>query len=192
MGAFILLLLLVNCSQASLEYYNPSPNATTNEWLSVNLSIQATEKGKPTRWDLAFQTNDTNNGSWVTIKTLHNVMVPNSTLKTIYTWFSGLDWNKTYYWRVVAYNATLGIYSNSSIYHFTTRLTDPEPNITYYSMGAQIRVVPQSPPDVHNPWSHPNLLLLLSPFLLLSLVLIIIKKRFQVKIYVLRLIRILE
>jgi len=123
-------------------YHNPSPNASTGEWLSVNLSIQVNKTGEPTRWDFTFLTNATVNGSWTAIKTLHNVLVPNATLKTIHAWFSGLEWNKTYWWRVSAYNATLGVYSNSSIYSFTTRLTDPEPDIVYYTIGSQIYVKP--------------------------------------------------
>ena len=75
------------------------------------------------------------------IKELQNIPV-NETMETLSIWFSGLDWNKTYWWRVSARNDTLGVYSNSSIYSFTTRISDPEPNITYYSLGSQIYVNP--------------------------------------------------
>jgi len=126
----------------SPQYHNPSPNGTVGEWLSVNLSIQVNKTGETTRWDFTFLTNATVDESWVAIKTLNNVLVPNATLRTLSVWFSGLDWGKKYWWRVSAYNSTYDKYSNSSIFSFTTRTSDPEPKITYYSLGAQIYVKP--------------------------------------------------
>ena len=124
------------------HYYNPSPNGTTNEPLSVKLTVYVNKTGDETYWNFTFLTNCTTDGSWVEIGKVNNVKVLNSSLVEVSVWWGGLDWNTTYYWRVSAYNSTLDVYSNSSVYSFTTKLTDPEPDIVYYSTGSQIYVKP--------------------------------------------------
>jgi len=125
------------------HFYNPSPNGTTDEPLSVKLTIYVNKTGEENYWDFTFLTNCTSDGSWAKIGTVNNVKVLNSSLVEVSLWWSGLDWNTTYYWRVSAYNSSIGAYSNSSVYSFTTKLTDPEPDIVYYSIGSQIYVQPE-------------------------------------------------
>jgi len=125
------------------HYHNPYPNATTDEWLNVKLSVQVNKTGDENYWDFTFLTNHTSDSSWVEIDNVNNIKVLNSSLTTITCWFSGLDWNTTYYWKVSAYNSTMDRYSNSSVYSFTTRLTDPEPDTIYHSIGSQIYVEPE-------------------------------------------------
>jgi len=124
------------------QYSNPSPNATTNEWLSVQLSVDVNKSGsKDTYWHIRFLTNNTHDGSWAVIYDAGDILISNTTT-TVTVWWSGLDWNTTYYWMVEAYNATYDRYSNSSVYSFSTRQTDPEPSVSYYSIGADIYVEP--------------------------------------------------
>jgi len=133
------------------HYYNPSPNGTTNEPLNVKLTIYVNKTGEENYWNFTFLTNYSTNGSWTEIGSVNNVKVLNSSLVEVSLWWSGLDWNTTYYWRVSGYNATIDAYSNSSVYSFTTRLTDPEPDIVYYSIGSQIYIQPiynESEPNV--------------------------------------------
>ena len=142
----ILLLVIVLSNHViatALKYGDGTPNNCLEEWLNTKLSItvNGTQQGY---WDFYFLTNDTLNGSWVVINKYPDIPV-SGIPQTISTYFSGLDWNKTYWWRVSAYNPELRIYSNSSIFSFHTRLTDPEPNTTYYSMGAQIRITSYHP-----------------------------------------------
>lgn len=175
-GVSLTVVLSSNCTIATaLRYGEGIPN-NTSDGLNTKLAIKVNGTQKD-YWDIIFLTNDTINGSWVIIRKYSDVLI--STIpQTISTYFSGLDWNKTYWWRVSAYNPRLGIYSNSTIFSFQTRSTDPEPNITYYSIGAQIRIVP-STPDIERSHYRINPLLAIVPVLLsLYLVFIIKKKNF--------------
>lgn len=167
---------------ATLNYgeENP-PNNSPDQWLNTRLSI--TVNGTSSEfWDFYFLTNDTIDGSWVVINKYPNILVFDTT-QQISTYFSGLDWNKTYWWRVSAYNPKLKIYANSSVFSFRTKLTDPEPNVTYYSMGAQIRITSPNP-DIERPHPQLHLLLAIVPVLLsLYLILIYRKKSPNLKIH---------
>jgi len=142
LGGQISVAILANLS-------NPYPaNGTTGVWLSTPLRIDANKTGNITGLDISFQTNNTQDDSWFDITTLSKDIPPNATIQV---WWSGLDWNTTYYWRVKAVNTTTGKTAYSDVYHFTTLHNDTEPSKVYYSQGADIYVEPvytESEPDI--------------------------------------------
>jgi len=126
------------------QYHNMQPaNASVGQRLSVELSADVNKTlTNATYWDFTFLTNNTQDGSWVAISTISQATV-NHSLNPMSVWFSGLDWNTTYYWRISGYNATFDRYSNSLVYHFTTLQNESEPDAVYYSQGAEIYVQPE-------------------------------------------------
>ena len=121
---------------------NPYPvDGATGVWLSTPLRIDVNKTGDVMQLDIVFEANDTVDGSWHELYKITKSVPPNATIQTM--WWSGLEWNTTYYWRVKAINTTTGMAQYSDIYHFTTTpYTDTEPTKAYYSQGADIYVNP--------------------------------------------------
>jgi len=128
------------------QFYNPYPDGTENEPLSILLSIETNKDGGDTYWDYIFLTNDTHDGSFTEIGRRSNIKVNNSIIN-LSMWLGILDYGKTYYWMVSAYNSTLDVYSNSSIYSFKTILNYEELRVEFYTVGAEVPISPPYPKD---------------------------------------------
>jgi len=125
------------------NFYNGSPNGTTNEWLNTVLSIEVNKTGQDAYWDIIFWVNDTLDESWHELGRVTNIKL-NNTHQTITISYSGLDWNTKYYWKAGAYNSTMSLwYNDTTIYNFTTLQNDTEPDKAYYYEGSQIYVKTQ-------------------------------------------------
>lgn len=122
-----------------VNFANESPpSSSTDLWHNVLLSAWAYKGGDPVHYDFTFYTNDTADGSWASIGTLTNGL-PNLTVST---GFSGLEFNKTYWWKVIGVNETLGTTRSSDIWYFQTMNPPPGPNTSWYTMGGDIWVEP--------------------------------------------------
>lgn len=120
-------------------FTNESPSSgTTGLWRNLILSAWAHKGGDPVHYDFTFYTNDTVDGRWAEIGTLTQQL----TNLTVSMPFSGLEWNKTYWWKVVAVNETLETNKSSDIWYFKTNYSIEEPNMVWFSMGGDIWVEP--------------------------------------------------
>ena len=124
-------------TQYFLRFTNESPASGNHSlWKSLVLSAWAYKGGDPVHYDFTFYTNDTVDESWKPIGILTQ-QLPNLTVTMS---FSGLEWDKTYWWKVRGINETLGANRTSDIFYFKTNYSIQEPNILYYTVGGDIWV----------------------------------------------------
>ena len=120
-----------------ISFTNESPSSgTTGLWRNLVLSAWAHKSGDPVHYDFTFYTNDTVDETWVPMVTLTQQL----TNLTVSMPFSGLEWNKTYWWKVIAVNETLGTNDSSDIWYFKTNYSIEEPDTIWFSLGGDIWV----------------------------------------------------
>ena len=118
---------LVNESPASGNY---------SLWRDLVLSCFAQKGGDPTEYEFAFYINDTYDGSWALQGVNQTFDIPGN--KTISLPLSGLEYNKTYYWKVIA--TSFADTQESEVWYFTTNYTITSQDTIWYSMGGDIWV----------------------------------------------------
>ena len=122
-----------------IGFTNNSPaNGATGLWRNTVLSIWTYKSGDSINYNFTFYTNDTVSGNWSQIGAIQSYDIPAN--RTLSMPFSGLEYNRTYYWKV---NGTaFGDARESGIYWFKTNYTIMEPDAAWFSIGGGIWVEP--------------------------------------------------